>query len=836
MSSSTRDPDFREKFKTLVNQVVRTVQTGARRATDLVSRMRPPTAHPEPATHPEPVVRPETVPAAPSEVSTKYRIMAHGMDDSEIDYAATMLSANMTRTPAFVSGDADTATIEKLRERGLFVETISELDAQERIKNLQPETPGMQAQPLPDLSRPIIFSTAVRADHSVPIDESVSAPQLDLSQPNVYLIQIPDPLLQEHVAAMSATGVEMMDSYRNGFYSAFLTFDQLVEVRKLSFVIDVQLYDRRHTSPSSTIAQSMPGKLAAAPHALAMYDIILHRSEDLEEVRTWLAAQNVTIEATGRKKLRVSLAEDSPLHARIDDQRAVLRHEQYIEPTLANDCARILLKLPAPTEMPGFPDGAGQIVAIADTGIDQTHPDFADRIIAAVGLGPDGKTEDWHGHGTHVAGSLAGSGIASNGKYQGTAPAAKVYFQSLQGSRGPLSGLPADLHDLLQPAYDAGARIHNNSWGAPASSTYPIHSEEIDDFVHHHRDMLVVAAAGNEGSAKPRENTQAGVVDWLSICSLGTAKNALTVGASRSDRMDGGKSKAKWSEYSPKFPDAPIGEETTSGDPESLAAFSSRGPSDDRRIKPDVVAPGTNIISTRSTASDGGIFWGELASNPKYAYCGGTSMAAPFVAGCAAVIRQYYLETRQHEPSAALLRATIVNGTRWLTGRDANESNPQGVTPPANYDQGFGCVDMTTTIPNPANPAFALAFFDNWSSKAGLLNTTGNVRRFVVKVRAGMMLRICLAYTDRPARATQNQLVLRVRRSGGGTALEGNFQLRSGMGSIDRDNNVHVARIAAPEAGIYDIQISALLVRGDPQDFALVVSGDIEAAKLERIV
>src|SRR5262249_9788278 len=148
-----------------------------------------------------------------------------------------------------------------------------------------------------------------------------------------------------------------------------------------------------------------------------------------------------------------------------------------------------------------------------------------------------------------------------------------------------------------------------------------------------------------------------------------TAKNALTVGASRSDRTSGGLSNFTWGQaWANHFPDAPIAGEKVSGDPESMAAFSSRGPSDDRRIKPDVVAPGTNIVSTKASMAPIRNFWGPVQNSTNYAYMGGTSMATPIVTGCCALVRQYYRQNGNAEPSAALLRATIVNGTRWLKG------------------------------------------------------------------------------------------------------------------------------------------------------------------------
>lgn len=127
--------------------------------------------------------------------------------------------------------------------------------------------------------------------------------------------------------------------------------------------------------------------------------------------------------------------------------------------------------------------GQGQIVAVADTGLDTgdmatLSADFG-RVRQGFAWGRPDSWSDSDGHGTHVAGSVLGSGILSGsdpashryeGSFAGVAPEAELVFQSLLDAEGGLSGIPDDLGALLGQAYSAGARIHTNSWGRTFSS------------------------------------------------------------------------------------------------------------------------------------------------------------------------------------------------------------------------------------------------------------------------------------------------------------------------------------------------------------------------------
>jgi hypothetical protein len=510
--------------------------------------------------------------------------------------------------------------------------------------------------------------------------------------------------------------------------------------------------------------------------------------------------------------------------------------EEFIRPEIHNDKARLFLntesqngdaiKLTIPYQ------GEGQLVGVADTGIDVNHPDLRDQIHKVVALGRPGDPSDPNGHGTHVSGSIVGNGKSSNGLIKGLAPKAKLFFQSVMDAEGYLGGLPLDLRDLFQQAYDEGVRIHNNSWGALAESEYLFNSLEVDEFVYNHKDMLIIISGGNEGTALQPKNSKIGFVDWLSLGSPATAKNALTVGASRSSRVSGGFASLTYGDAWPDvYPDDPMWGQKISGDVECLAGFSSRGPcGNESRIKPDVVAPGTDIASTKSSTAPVANFWGPYPKNRMYAFMGGTSMSAPIVAGFAALIREYFEKEFSYQPSAALLKAAIINSTRMLRGSDSLADH--AFVP--NFHQGFGCVDMKNAIPNQLQKNLRLAFVDSWKRSDLQFNSTGERSLFAVKVDEGVPLRACLCWTDPPGRGLQNNLNLFVMHKARQHKWTGNHELPRTITSFDRDNNVEIIRIENAEPGEYLIAVQAANIIFSPQDFALVVTGNL-ASQLTQL-
>ncbi|GAA4696600.1 S8 family serine peptidase [Phytohabitans rumicis] len=245
-------------------------------------------------------------------------------------------------------------------------------------------------------------------------------------------------------------------------------------------------------------------------------------------------------------------------------------------------------------------DGRGVKVAVLDSGYDPAHPALAGRVTAAANFTEDADAVDGFGHGTHVAATIAGRDRAG----KGVAPGADLLVGKVLGSGG--SGDLSWVIAGMEWAVAQGARVVNVSLGAQAFEGPDPVADAVDALTASSGALFVVSA----GNAGPGMQT---------VGTPGTAASALTVGAV--SKVD------------------------------ALASFSSRGPRlGDAAVKPEITAPGVDIVAARAA----GTTLGEVV-DAGHTSMSGTSMAAPHVAGAAALLAQRHPHWRADQLKAALV-------------------------------------------------------------------------------------------------------------------------------------------------------------------------------------
>ena len=353
------------------------------------------------------------------------RMIAYFMHESE-QGAAEQAMTETTSTNSFVIGNLDDSQVATLEGQGLVVTPL--------------EPP--EAVVLPPTQRAATFARAAAAPVEAGFVSAGPAVQA-LPQPlDFYIVVLDGPLLEDWRQALAALGVTLIDRMRGGGYKAQLTFDQVGKVRAQPFVVSVSWIE-----PTSPMVLQTPNAVSAPGAAVQKkFDIRLNLPADLPRVLPKVQAIGLTVLGSSGRKIRVQCADNDPRLGTISAMPEVDIVAEYIDPVLCNDLAcqalGVLTLTGAPVAHLG--DGVGQTVGIADTGIDDTHPDFSGRLKKLIARGRPGKTDDPNGHGTHVAGSFVGDGNASAGQFRGIAPKADLVFQSLLDPLGQLGGLPLD--------------------------------------------------------------------------------------------------------------------------------------------------------------------------------------------------------------------------------------------------------------------------------------------------------------------------------------------------------------------------------------------------------
>ncbi|MDQ2691676.1 MAG: S8 family serine peptidase [Chloroflexota bacterium] len=732
------------------------------------------------------------------------------------------------------------------------------------------------------------MAPAARSDAQVHLNSGSFVPsQSQFAQQGsqkYFVVQFAGPIEQAWKDAVSAAGGEVLDYIPDFAFKVRMNPAIANRVQQLGFVSQVIAFQ----------PQFKFGTDLRRDGEMNVYLIRIERGSDFGLVRSLVARTGATIlsfendlmivAANGSFVDAIAAVEDV---ASINNYYLNEKHSESFAPPL-NEVAGDSIIGADDAHARGY-NGSSQIAAVSDTGIGggtvtTAHPDIPSSRVVAVHNWPgatggcfqsitnDGAIDVDSGHGTHTAGSVLSDGGANN-IGRGVAPAARLVFQATENwatitnfcqifggwpANGYfLTGLPTDLKTMYQQAYNAGARIHSNSWGSALAGDYTLDSANTDSFIWTNRDIVITFSAGNEGV----DGNANGVVDNDSIGSPATAKNVITVGASENARPDNwpcdtsltytsqdsyqtnqtcnsmGGNQANflgtWGQrYGNSFPAQPLAGDLTAGNAQQMASWSSRGPTDDTRIKPDVVAPGTWILSAFSDLYQEGYEgdpvnpqnsihqwdgWG-MPYNADYKYMGGTSMSNPIAAGGVTVIRDYYNKAYGLNASAALVKATLINSAVDLLDENNDGTNDNDFPIP-NVHEGWGLINLNGATDG------TIKFVEEGT---GL--STGGSQTFNVSSTGGP-LKVTLVWSDYPSTETAsvnlvNDLDLTVTGPSGtfrGNVFSGGWSASGG--SADRRNNVENVYLQNAAAGTYTVTVNAFNIPNGPQRFALVVDG-----------
>jgi len=648
------------------------------------------------------------------------------------------------------------------------------------------------------------------------IPSALTAPDLAAGQPGMFLVQFAGPVTETDKAAVTAAGAVLYD-YRPHFaFTARMTPEQAASVRMLDCVQWVGRFHpayRIHSTFGTRDLRLLERVQSDRYHAL----IQVLEPEDLNAV-----AQRV-VETGGIVTEQFPQAMVPFLTARIVPEsvfelarlETVRRIEEEGEYYQLNDETQEVLQ--SGSVAGGTPiwnagiHGEGQILGHMDSGIDADHCFFNDltqplptstlnlnhRKIVAYRTYAEGQAYDGcdSGHGTHTAGTAAGytdnaAGVPYIGMaYNAKISAADVGKDDWLGCFLGLLSVPSDLTPCYNDPYSDGARIHTNSWGS-TDNTYDAMAQQTDTYMWNHKDFLIFYANGNSGPNLGTMGTPA------------TSKNIVAVGGSNNEP-----------------------------DQNQIWGSSSRGPvNGSNRMAPALMAPstdGTGYLAGIDSASGDGETTGETCEfvGPGYQ---GTSMACPAAAGCALLVRQYFMDgyyptgapvpANSFTPTAALIKAAMINGAADMTGVDHRPNN----------HQGWGRVHLDNSLYIAGDTA-KLMVLDETTGVA-----TGQTMETTITVNSNFApLRITLVWTDYYGNSLVNDLDLELVQ-GGQTWYGNNFANGWTSTGTTPDRSLPTECIFLNTAdvvpGTYTIRVTGYNVpQGEPgglQPFALAVTGD----------
>jgi serine protease AprX len=414
--------------------------------------------------------------------------------------------------------------------------------------------------------------------------------------------------------------------------------------------IDPALLAQAKANPTSffdVIVQATPQKTKLAPHAKAN---TADRAGNAVRRAGGTPRRSLGIVGGASAKVRganlIALANDPDVAFVFADARLVTKFDPQTNAPLVTEPGQLEVNAPAAWSTYGV-TGRGIGVAVVDSGI-YAHPDLAGRIVASIDFTTPSPVVsaaalgDAGGHGTHVAGLIAGDGSASGGAYAGVAPGANVIDVRVINADGVsnVSTVLAGLQWVLANRSTYNIRVVNLSLGAPEQVSYTISPLSAAVEILSFAGITVVVSAGNGGPASG------------TITVPGDDPFVITVGAVD----DAG---------------------TSAIEDDAMASWSSSGPTAyDGLAKPDLAAPGRRMVSLRSPGSTLDTLFPDRAvtapgaTTAEYFMLSGTSMAAPLVTGAVALMleRQPTLTPRQVKQRLVSTVTSLPFGTTSTRG------------------------------------------------------------------------------------------------------------------------------------------------------------------------
>ncbi len=657
----------------------------------------------------------------------------------------------------------------------------------------------------------IYFSNGITFD--IGDGEPALPRNLILEKSDYYVVHCSGPVYPEYVKQIELTGAKVYSYIPN--YSFLVKMDEITkgEVERIRFVDWIGIYQPAYKISGQEEFRVLQG--------VRKVTILLYPDAQLDAVIQFLEniGANITDIAESRWDKLINC---EVVLSRIPDI-AKIEEINWIEPwhpfELDNNHVQWIVQTGASENRRVWDmgiTGDGELLSTCDSGVRTSHYAFRNtnttwittwgdyptdrKVIAyqpASTLGPgwnDFGDEGNHAyHGTHTAGTACGNDdvMGSPDNRDGVGIDSRLYFLDAGGTNDNYLHTYPNLNDLFILPYNGNAagsaKVISNSWGHEGPGEYDASCAQLDQFMWEHQDFLVFFSGGNDGPGAMTVHPPGG-----------TAKNCVTVGGCRN-----------------------------AGAYQSIYTYSSRGPTQDGRFKPTVIAPAQTVSSAYGGNDNG--YWGME----------GTSMASPGAAGAGVLVRQYFTNgwyptgtatpADAIEPSAALIKAMLVNSA---------DPSVTGFENVPNNNIGWGRIDLDSVL-----------YFSGDAKKVAVIDqetglATGQYVEYTFNVLSNTVpLRVALVWSDYPASTGAgiklvNDLHLTVTDPGA-NAYKGNVY-SSGQsvtgGSYDTLNVEECVRINSPATGYWTVRISGNNCPYGPQPFAFVVTGDIEITAQPEVV